>query len=384
MQNDFDEHLPIDPIVGNVLALRAFRIDVSTQTLGGLSYHQEIVPGINVAQCAHHLDDDSHPVPNNGCTCGWYAYDEVRHWGFGGGQPNHSRPRPTRASGIVRLSGRVIVCNRGLKAENLEIVALTVHPQDESTIEQLFPDVELFDDEAQMIKAYPLTRLDRHDPASTVASRAVSKAATWFTRTGPIATFAVNQWQTLTVQATFSEIIRWVTVRLFLLGLGFYALYAINDTASTIYPPGSAGGFGPLIPLAVLVLLSPIMNLWKSIFGLLTFLILLHHGLVNSAPALESLIAASDITNMQSGTAVVVLYAVPGLLLLVRLVMLYSRFRDAPVSVPGKAARGGRAAAMGRAGALPARAGLTFQQNRLPKKTKTVPSEGPDNNAQES
>lgn len=390
MSNDFDEHSPAEPVVGDVLALRSFRIDISTQTLGGLSYHQEIAPGINVAQCAHNLDDDTHPVPNNGCTCGWYAYDEIRHWGSNGGHPNHSRPAPTRASGIVRLSGRVIVCNRGLKAENMEIVALTVHPQDASMVQQLFPAVELFDDEEQMIKAYPLTRLERNDSSTTTGQGLMARIASWFTRNGPIASFAVKHWQSMTAQATFPEIVRWAGFKLILAMLGFAVLFAINDTAATTYPKGSASGFGPLIPLGVLVLLSPVVNLWRSVIGLIAFLLLLHHGIVNSAPALETFMTDSGITNMQAAVAILALYGVPICLLFWRGVVLYSRFRDGMLPPPATVTHGSAVTrraggATGRAvvGAIPS-ARLTFLQNRLPKKTKTVSPEGPDNNAQES
>lgn len=340
MKSDFDEHSPDSLLVGDVLALRAFRVDVSTQTLGGLSYHQEIVPGVNVAQCAYHLNDEEHQVPQNGCTCGWYAYDEIRHWGFGSNQTEPRRPRPSHVSGIVRLSGRVIVCERGLKAQHLEIIALTAHPQDVALIGRLFPKVELFDDESEMIEAYPLTRLDRRDPAAASSRSLTAKVGEWFTRKGPIATFASTQWRSLTAQATFSEVVRWATVKLALLMVGVAVLYAINDTASNTYPKGSASGFGPLIPLGILVLLAPVVNLWKSILGLLTFLSLLHYGLVNSAPALQSLMTETGITNRQAAVAIIVLYAVPLGLLLLRFVILYSRFRDRTGTVTGRPVRG--------------------------------------------
>lgn len=383
MKSDFDEHSAGDLVVGDVLAFRAFRIDRATETLGGLSYHQEIVPGINVAQCAYHLDDIRHSVPHGGCTCGWYAYDEFRHWGPGGAQPGRLRPRPLRASGIVRLSGRVIICERGVKAENLEIIALTVHSDDESLVKQMFPDVELFDNEAKMINAYPLTRLDREDSGDDVHHNRGAKITSWFTRKGPIATFAVSKWNALTGQATASEIIRWAVVRVFLLGLGFTVLYAISDTANIVYPTGSAGGFGPLIPLGILILLSPIMNLWRSAFGLLTYLLVLNYGLTNSAETVEPLITSAGFTNTQMAVAVLTLYLVPGFLLLMRVVSLIARIREAAVPPPQLAAGAAVAASGGLARAAP-RMGLAFQQNRLPKKIKPTSTDGRGQNENNS
>lgn len=383
MKSDFDEHSAADLVVGDVLAFRAFRIDRATETLGGLSYHQEIAPGVNVAQCAYHLNDARHSVPHGGCTCGWYAYDEFRYWGSGGSQAGHHRPRPMRASGIVRLSGRVIICERGLKAENMEVIALTVHSDDESLVRQMFPNVELFDDEGKMITAYPLSRLDREESEDGSHHNRGTKLTSWFTRKGPIATFAVNKWNALTAQATASEIIRWAVVRLFLLGLGFTVLYSISDTANIVYPEGSVDGFGPLIPLGILILLSPIMNLWRSAFGLLTYLLVLNYGLVNSGETVEPLLRSAGITDTQLAVAVLTLYLVPGILLLMRVVSLVSRIREAAVPPPQLPTGAAIIGSGGLARAAP-RMGLAFQQNRLPKKIKPTSTDGRGQNEHDS
>lgn len=61
-----------------------------------------------MAQCGL-VDADGHVAPHEGCSCGWYAYDEVRHWGGSvGGHPR--TPVGLEVSAVVRLSGKIIVC----------------------------------------------------------------------------------------------------------------------------------------------------------------------------------------------------------------------------------------------------------------------------------
>ena len=162
MHNDFTESTHVEPVVGEVLALRSFNIDTTTWTLGGLTFHQEIAPGVNLAQCAHTNTSDAehqaHIAPVPGCTCGWYAYDEVRHWN---GPSTPRWPTGQEVFAVVRLSGKIIVCERGLKAEEMEVLAVAVDPAYTALIHSVLPDVKVFLDEESMLEQYPLQRLSR-------------------------------------------------------------------------------------------------------------------------------------------------------------------------------------------------------------------------------
>lgn len=381
VRNDFDERMTAEPLVAEVLAFRSFRIDPLTQTLGGLSYHQEIASGVNVAQCAYDEEED-HAAPSEGCSCGWYAYDEMRRWGGLGKTTQPVKPIPLTATGIVRLSGKVIVCERGLKAENMEIVALTVHPSNEALIRQKFPNAQVFLDEGLMLEAFPLTRLSRGDEeeegmggekrfhVSGIDVTPVAKAL----RAG--ASHAKNAWTSLAQKATLWEILRWVFARALILAFWVAILWLLRDVCRALFPAGSVGGFGPFVPLGVMVLLSPLLSVWKSKGGLVVYLFLVIYGVANTGEAVDALVAQTDVERYQIETVFGALIAAPAILLMGHLAQATLRAgrpsSSGPVLVAASGPAGGSAA-----GGVSGR--LSFvPNNRLPKKVKSTHTEGGD------
>lgn len=154
--SDFHEN-KTEPIVGDVYATRIFtlqRNDAGEVELVGFTYRQPILPGVNQAQCG--LEDGYHAAPAPGCTCGWYAYDEERRWS----------DDPVYVEAIVRLSGKIVVCERGLKAAELEVVALAhgaAAAEGELLREYLKANrqIEEFPTSQAMLSAYPLSRMQR-------------------------------------------------------------------------------------------------------------------------------------------------------------------------------------------------------------------------------
>lgn len=391
MPNDFIELAEPEYIVEDVLAFRSFQIDPITHTLGGLSYHQEIAPGVNVAQCAYGSDSEDHVSPEEGCSCGWYAYDEFRRWGtrVGGASTVPINPLPMMATGIVRLSGKIIVCERGLKAENMEVVALTVHPSNESLVRQKFPHAQVFLEEGLMLAAYPLTRLERGDEdVEEVEEEMGGRDETFLL--GLNVTPALNAldrgvertqdaWGNLGGTAILGKAFRWVLPRAIMLAFWVAALWLLRDFCHSIFPAGSVGGFGPFVPLGVLVLLSPLLNVWRSKGGLVIYLFLLTYGVANSAEAVDTLVAQSDVTEPQVAYVLLALYGVPLLLLMGHGMKMLGFFR--PSSPPPQAASMVTigASGTGKTMAMAGRAGGGFiPNNRLPKKVKLTQTEGGD------
>lgn len=392
MPRDFDERMSAEPVVGEVLALRSFLIDPDTWTLGGLTFHQEIAPGVNVAQCGL-VEADGHVAPEEGCLCGWYAYDEVRHWGgLAGGHPH--KPVGLEVSAVVRLSGKIIVCERGLKAEGMEVVAVATEPSNASFIHGVLPGVEVFWDEASMLKRYPLQRLSRGDedggeegvgvPESltflgipvTAAARTLSQAMGWV-RSG---------WATLTSYAAFWtawDVVKWLFRKTLVIAAWAALIWMILGFSREMFPPGSVGGFGALIPFGVLIALSPILNLWRSVGGLVVYLALLNYGIVGSEDALDAATKAASMTNGQAGMILFILYLLPTALILAHVThSIFSERSLRSINTAGAGMVSGGAVAAGSSlvigGMGRGKIYSPVGRNRLPKKVKSEPPRGGD------
>lgn len=352
MPDEFTEKGPADPIVGDVLALRSFRFDQDSQTLGGLSYRQEVAPGVNLAQCGTVGELDGHSAPHEGCTCGWYAYDEKRLW--------VGPPRGALVSAIVRLSGRIIVCERGLKAEGMEVIAVAGEPLYADQISASLPDVEVFYDQETMLKKHPLQRLPRGDEGNGMGAveEEVTPNSTPSSRARKMPRVSVR------------TVVRYAVPALMAVAFTLSLLVI----ASGLFPPGSLGGFGALVPLALLVVLSPVISLRRSSFSLIAYLALLTYGIAGSAEGLSGLVESSRLTGTQVGVIGLVVYAVP-LALLLRRILKPSLGYPAPAPVAAGAVSVGAikgSAVLGVSGM-----GRTaFQRKSLPKKVKSVHVEG--------
>lgn len=145
-----------EPVVGSVFALRAFDVN-PIGVLRGLHYAQCVPDGINVAVCGTPRSD--HNAPQEGCTCGFYAYDRE--------DQVYSNRYVGEVTAIVELSGKIIVCERGVRAAHMRIVAIApgrraVNPDDMmDRLRGNYPNAQFFDNVEAMKAAFPLSNLDR-------------------------------------------------------------------------------------------------------------------------------------------------------------------------------------------------------------------------------
>lgn len=164
---DFNDEKASDLVVADVLAMRSFTVrqDGSTgrTALYGLTYSQPVFDGVNVSQCATNKDPD-HEAPAVGCKCGWYAYDERRWWGNRRSQETGDGQwvMPLRqVSAIVRLSGTVRICPRGLKSQYMEVVAITCSTFNLHELRIAFPNASIYLNEEEMFDKHPIETLSR-------------------------------------------------------------------------------------------------------------------------------------------------------------------------------------------------------------------------------
>lgn len=151
----FDAVKGAENLSGDIYGLRTFRVTPNGD-LAGLTYKQPIISGLNRARCGAGRD---HRAPSENCMCGFYALDEDNQlWADG-------------VIAVVRLSGRILVCERGLRAEVLEIVAL-------AEMGKPFADhlgLPWFTTRAEMLSVFPLTKISR--PAAPEHDRVEPKKA---------------------------------------------------------------------------------------------------------------------------------------------------------------------------------------------------------------
>lgn len=262
-------------LVGGVLAFREFNLYGEGASIGGLTYNQPVLPGRNVAQCPIHRDDSDHVAPVENCKCGWYAYDEHRHWSQPQGYPRLDRKG--RFSAVVSLSGKLVVCERGVKAQHMKVVAVTAHPADEAAVRAILPDVKFYNTEVDMLASHPLTELDR----------------------GIIFTLVEALRQHMGVVS------RVVTPRRLLPVLLALFLFPI---ASWGFPPGSISGYGPLIPALILTIVSALTMTLRSLKTYWSYLALWGYGV---AASWETLVAGMEHVGLTQNALVVLVSLLP-------------------------------------------------------------------------
>ena len=146
-----------EPLVGEVVGLRTFRIDESGLLLplysGGAWYD-----GTNTAVCAPptgHHPRGPHPVPAAECECGFYAY------GSPGAAAQNRNTRHVEA--VVSCWGGVVAGTKGFRAEHARIDALWISPQAPSWLRHRvagrYPSARIYAERSAMLAEHPLTRL---------------------------------------------------------------------------------------------------------------------------------------------------------------------------------------------------------------------------------
>ena len=168
-----------EPIVDDVYATRVFKLN-NDGSLESAVKGQIFINGINKAVCTplerkrrHYADD----VPNDKCSCGFYVYDNKNIW-WGA---NDFDDLIVKA--VVRISGKVLLCNRGLRAEKLEIVALTIPDYvDEKIIAKLtnnYRNVRTFSNHVNMLNAYEVKQFERETREYNFVQTSLKKSFTF-------------------------------------------------------------------------------------------------------------------------------------------------------------------------------------------------------------
>jgi hypothetical protein len=161
-----------EPLVGEIVGLRTFRVD-DTGTLLPLDSQGAWYNGDNLASCAPPVGEHpygAHPVPADDCECGFYAYGSL------------AAMRTQRQSrfvlAVVSCWGRVVAGTRGFRAEHARVDALWLAPSVPAWLRKRiavrYPGARMFTDSRLMLAEYPLTELDCYEPLPR--ERAASRA----------------------------------------------------------------------------------------------------------------------------------------------------------------------------------------------------------------
>ncbi|MEO9134204.1 MAG: hypothetical protein ABI301_04300 [Jatrophihabitantaceae bacterium] len=151
-----------EPLVGEIVGLRTFRVDESG-TLLPLYSNLAWYDGVNTATCAPPTGDGQRhdrDVPSADCECGFYAY----------GTPEAaSANRGTRyVQAVVSCWGRVIAGTQGVRAEHARIDALWLHPNVPVWVRRrvagAYPSARMFTDRDLMLAQFPLSTLYCYEP----------------------------------------------------------------------------------------------------------------------------------------------------------------------------------------------------------------------------
>src|SRR5699024_7306267 len=103
--------------------------------------------GINQALCMNPMrsHESLASAPNDNCSCGFYVYDSKNIW-WDDNKTNDDGEHLIKA--VVRVSGKVLLCERGLRAQKIEILAVSI-PKSvcDCQIEKLkenYPNIRIF------------------------------------------------------------------------------------------------------------------------------------------------------------------------------------------------------------------------------------------------
>jgi hypothetical protein len=146
------------PLVGEVVGLRTFRIDDSG-TLLPLHSDGRWYDGPNTAICAPptgHHPFGPHPVPGEQCECGFYAY------GNAAAAAQNRNCRHVQA--VVSCWGGVVAGTKGFRAEHARVDAIWISPSAplwlRRRVATRYPSARLYAESAAMLAEHPLTELD--------------------------------------------------------------------------------------------------------------------------------------------------------------------------------------------------------------------------------
>src|SRR4051812_42677567 len=154
----------VEPLVGEVRALRTFRVGPDGR-LHSLFSPNSWDNGPNTAGCSslRVLSGGavSHPAPETSCTCGFYAY--------GSEQAAGEYPHAEHVLAVAACWGHVIAGTRGIRAQHGKVEALWLSdrvPEGlRARIAVRYPSVAVYRDRVAMLTQHPPTALDCYEPA---------------------------------------------------------------------------------------------------------------------------------------------------------------------------------------------------------------------------
>lgn len=151
-----------EPLVGEVVGLRTFRVDESGLLLP-LYSESAWYDGANTAVCAPPTGDHHsrpHPVPSDECECGFYAYGTAE----AAAQNRHTR----YVRAVVSCWGGVVAGTQGFRAEHARIDAIWLRPEAprwvRTRVAGRYPSARLYADADAMLGEHPITELACYEP----------------------------------------------------------------------------------------------------------------------------------------------------------------------------------------------------------------------------
>lgn len=158
-----------EPLVGEIVGLRTFRIDDSGLLLP-LYSNGAWYDGTNTAVCSPptgHHERGPHRVPDDDCECGFYAYGTVE----AAAHNRHTR----YVQAVVSCWGDVIAGTKGIRAEHARIDALWISPASplwlRKRVATRYPSARMYSDCTAMVGEHPLSELSCYErgPARQLA-----------------------------------------------------------------------------------------------------------------------------------------------------------------------------------------------------------------------
>ena len=145
------------PLVGEVVGLRTFRIDESG-TLLPLHSDGRWYDGPNTAVCSPptgHHPLGPHPVPEERCECGFYAY------GSAAAAAQNRNCRHVQA--VVSCWGGIVAGTKGFRAEHARVDAIWISTSAplwlRRRVAARYPSARMYADCSAMLAEHPLTEL---------------------------------------------------------------------------------------------------------------------------------------------------------------------------------------------------------------------------------
>ena len=150
-----------EPLVGEIVGLRTFRVD-DWGLLLPLYSTETWYDGTNTATCSPPTGEHRrgpHAVPSDDCECGFYAY------GTRAAAAQNRNMRYVQA--VVSCWGGVVAGTQGVRAEHARIDAIWLHPQAPTWLRHRvatrYPSARLYADADAMLGEHPLSELSCYE-----------------------------------------------------------------------------------------------------------------------------------------------------------------------------------------------------------------------------